>query len=872
MPTATPIGLAPQPVRSIAAPGPQNPQDDGLAPKQQDPQQPSYFSDGGVSAEDQQTIIKTLQAYRGGWMQDRQERIRVWMRSVMMEKGIQCLGWDSSSNTWYDALADFRNSNLQQDGETVELEKWMNNITLMFKQVFVGNLTRAVPKSIVRPENAEKPTDVQTAKSAQDVITILDRKNKVRKMLRAIYENLFTFGCYFRYTRPVLDGVENGYEVENYFEDMEVQTPSRMKCMGCGLETPMSDLTSRQTGQQQSQAPPIGGMGTRPMYACPGCDTKMGAESYFAAGEGNRTSMQVAGTKRTPRASVRQSIHSPLEIDINPEATEWWQSPILAKDSEIDIGEALKLFPAFRDRIKPGANTSTTPNADFERLQRTQMKSVTSGYAADLEMSRPTFSENWMQPTSYFKLMDYGFAERMEKQYPDGMKVAMIGDVIVDIRKAVLRREWSHCHLYEGYGPYCPSIAERVVPFNLRFNDVMQTLDDWASRAATGFNVVDGARIDSEKIDKVPMSPAHVFAVPMRINGETRPLSEVFQHFDLPLNPALWNYPQMLLTFCQLIAGLPPQAFGAGTQQGVDTATGQEQMLATATQGLQPYWENVKDECADAARNAIECAKVLMQSGGMTQIWKVEETRGAGYRNKMVDWSMMQGQVEVFSDEDQGLPTTPDELRSTITMMFKELTSGNPAAKEWFDVPENSQMVLSTMLPGSVSPTEAQVTKTEIDLNTLVDTPSEPQIGQDGQVTMKLPAMPGKFENFEIAKAITQKFLLENCDLQNSDPEAWERLTGYYDALEDADAAVAAEKAQRQAAVTAAGQPQKPGPDPTLMGEVHALLQQAGPALQRLSVIAQMDPMMTKGTANAQVSAASTIVKSALDAGKAMAQ
>lgn len=855
---AIPIGQAATPIAQTAVPGPENPS--ASTPRVPGTRQTNYFTDSNVSEQDKTTLVDIIGQLRSNWMQDRMERIRVWMLSVMMEKGIQWVGWDQTSNSWFDALAEVRNNDLTDDGESVELERWMNNITLMFKQVFVGNLTRAIPHSVVRPANAEKPRDVMTAKAAQDLLEILDRKNQVRRLMRQIFETLYTFGVYFRYTRPVLDGVQNGYDTENIFEDLTIETVPRMKCMKCGKETPVSQLPPQVAGSNQ-------------MAKCPGCGTPMGQESYYGAGEGSRVSLQMAGQRKIPRASVRQTIHSPLEIDTNPNVDEWWQSEILTKDCEISFGEALKLYPAFREKIQAGASPSTTPNADWERLQRTQEKSVTSGYASDLAQTRPTYSENWLNPSAFWTKNDPDFAQRMEAAFPEGCKLTLLGEAVVDLRPAVMRREWSSCRLYEAYGPYCPSIAERVVPFNQRLNAAMQMLDDWMQRASTGLNVVDSARVDEQKMASRPMVAGNVVGIPMRINGEARPMGEVFAHFDLPLNPAAWSYPNMLIQMCQMLTLMPPQSFGGGTQEGVDTATGQEQQLGQATAALKPYWENVKDECAEAARNEIYWVKQLMQVGALDRLWNVEETKGAGYRNQSVDWTQMEGEVDVFSDEDQGLPTTPDELRQSFIMIFKELSNNNPAAAEWFKVPANQQMVLSTLVPGSVSPVQPQITKTQMDIQVLVsDTDPHPVENPDGSLGMQLPVTPDKnIENFDIAKQTLRQYMLENCDLRNSNPMAWDNLNRYMDMLEDMDAQVAAERAARQMKVNQAGQPPKPGPNPETQGALAEILRKALAMVDREAAIANMDPMLTKGTVTGQVSAADHIVKAAIDAQRLVA-
>ena len=62
----------------------------------------------------------------------------------------------------------------------------------------------------------------------------------------------------------------------------------------------------------------------------------------------------------------------------------------------------------------------------------------------------------------------------------------------------------------------------------------------------------------------------------MRIGGERVGLEQVFAHYNMPLSPGLLNYPAMLMQFCQVICGMPPQTAGQGTMPGVDTATGQQ--------------------------------------------------------------------------------------------------------------------------------------------------------------------------------------------------------------------------------------------------------------------------------------------------------
>lgn len=842
--TALPLSVSFDSASQVAETSPQN-------PLEQTPQQ-EFFSLGNVNDSDQKMLVETASTYRNNWTTDRLERFRIWTRNVLMYKGVQCIEWDANSNMWYDALSWYR-QNQPEDGEVTKLERWFNNITLMLGTAWVGNMSRGVPQTVVRPENANVLADVTTAHAASEAISIIERRNLGRQMVRGEFEMLYLYGCYFKYTRGVLDGNWSGYDEEPIFGMTMVQIPARKQCFNCNRETPMDQL------------------GAGDMHACPNCGAGMGPESYYPAGQ--KKSLSIVGMQKVPRAMVRQTIHSPMEIDADPSAKQLNKTPILAFDQEIDIGEARMMLPKMREKIQEGAPASTSGISDFEKLRRSEVNSMTSGYPADTEQQRPTYSQIWMQPISYYRLGDYDFAGRMLMAFPDGLRMTMIGDQVVDIRAAVLEKQWSQARLHEGFGIYCPSIAERVVGFNERLNAVMQVIDDWTQRAALGLNVMDGARVDSEKMKGRRMVASTIVEIPMRINGEPRPMSETFAHFDLPIADRLWEYPNMLITMCELVAGMPPQTFGVGTQPGVETLGGQQQMLNQASVAMTPYWENVKEEHAIAAQNAIECLQELMKCGAVKEILEVVDAMGSAYRNNYVNWDMMKGRVKVYPDEDQGLPQRPEDLRDMYMMMFKELTSGNPAAKALFDVPVNQESILTVIAPGLEPPLEAQRSKTLQDINTILEQPWIPVMNKDGSIGYQPSVMPEKnVEDFPTAKETVRKFRQSNFKLRIDNPQGWSALEAYYDQLEEFDMQVAAEAAQRNQQVQQAGAPPKQGPPPEQQAALQELMGLSKQMADRLAQIAMMDPMQTKGTAAAQVSAANDILQSTLKANEAMAK
>ena len=807
-----------------------------------------------LTQDDIDQTVDIIGMYRNQWAMDRLQRMRVWMKNVLMYRGVQVLDWNQGTGTWVDSLSWYQGSNKVQDGESTELEKYIHPVTLMLGQTFIGNMSREVPLTVVKPQDARILADLTTAEAAQDAIGIIERRNRVRQMVRGEFEFLYLYGTYFKYTRGVLDGNWSGYDNEPVLGEMQIEVPARMRCMGCGKETPVDSL-------------PAGGS----LPACPGCGTALGEESYYPA-EAPKATLAVMGMQKVPRAMVKQTIHSPLEIDADPQAKELDGTAILAFDMEIDIGEARMMFPDAWDKIHEGAVASTSAIADYERLRRNESYSMGSAYTSDTEQQRPTYSQVWVQPMAYNRRGDREYAQRMMDAAPDGLKVTMLGSQVVGVKKAVLVKEWTLCRLHENFGLYSLSIAENVVSFNERFNSAMQLYDDYMMRAACGLNLVDAARIDTDKWKGNTLAPATIIPVPTKFGpNDRRPLAEAFLHCDIPINPGLALYPQMLWMFAQLLNGMPPQLAGAGTNPDVETYGGQNLQLGQANTGMAPYWENVKEEHALAAQNAIECLQTLLKCGAAKEIIEVIRDEGSQFRNNYVDLQKMKGRVKVYPDEDQDLPQTPEQLRQSFEALMDGLTKGNPAAQAVFDVPANQEIIGQVLYPGVVSPVAAQRAETLQDLNTLIEQTATPVVKPDGSIGMKLPVEPSIVWNFGVVIPTIQEFMIENADLRIKNPVGWSQMEQYYGMCQDMQAQQGIRKAALEMKVKAAGAPPPDGSQASFQAEMQELLQAAGPAIIRLGQIMQLDPMATKGTASAQVSAAKEIVDTTVDGARLMA-
>jgi hypothetical protein len=531
-------------------------------------------------------------------------------------------------------------------------------------------------------------------------------------------------------------------------------------------------------------------------------------------------------------------------------------TPLLAYEYELDIGEARQMFPDAWDKIHEGAESKTSDNASYDRLRRNESYAMGSGYTTDVSQQKPTYGQIWLNTMAYNRTGDKEYAARMMAAAPDGIKLTMLGGEVVGVKKANLVKEWTLGRLHEKEGIYCQSIAQNVTSFNERFNNAMFLYDDWMMRAACGLNLVDASMIDVDKWKGNTLAPATVVPIPTKANGTRRSLADAFLHFDIPVNPALGLYPSFLFNFAQMLNGLPAQLNGTGTQEDIDTFGGQKLQQAAGETGIAPFWENVKDEHADAAQLAIECLQELLKCGAAQEIFEVIEDEGSQFRSNYVNLQKMQGRVKVDPDEDQDLPQSPSEVRAAYQKLLEELSNQNPAAQAIFDVPVN-QEVIGSVLYGKaiVSPVSAQRAKTLQDIAVLLEQPAEPD--PDGGV--KLPVVPSVMEQFEYAIPTVQEWYIENADMRLKNPVGYSQVEQYYGQLQDLETQAESRKAMLKQKVTQAGLPPQQGPDPETQQSLAILRNAAAEMVRQLEKLSAVDPMVTKGTLTAQVAAAGKV-------------
>lgn len=793
-----------------------------------------------------------VRRYKDGWSQDRRVLMQRCTENLEFFKGNQYISFGAGNSQFFDST-----QYLSQDGnaDDKDLYQYCNNFYQMLATGFVAALSPQVPNSKWLPEDAEKLVDTTTAKAAQTLIGIIEQKNKESSLLKKQLLYLYTTGAVFRHTRFVVDGDRWGTTKQPVFSETDgVLAPDRMHCFNCGTTTPAAQMMTPQ---------------------CAGCQQPMGADSYFPEERGPIPVQ--TGTQDVPNGMVAQNLYSPLEIDADPAADELRHSPILNLEVEVHLGALRASYPDLFAQIVGSATSELSSNGSTDRIARQQVYSQTTGYTSILNDTRPTYSRTWIQPWALDIEDDKVWCDGMRERYPTGILLVNTGETFLSAREASLTKEWTWAGTHEGFGLYPPSIGDIVVPFQKRYNDMSNILHEFMDRCSSGVTLANADLIDTKSMQNKALLPGVLNLVKLKRTGApgAMKLQDALFQFQFQMHQEAFNYLDKLAYNAQMFAGIPPQVYGGEGDEDIQTFGGQKQQLNTALGKLNIYWENLKEEHAQADELAVACA----QENLTEDMKQVIQEKGSEYRNDYVRLDDLQGSIHAYPDTDQGLPVTAAELRQRWMDMLEAAGNQNPVATAIFDDPSNQEQAARALgVPGMVVPGEAMRSKTLQVIEKLLKAQAVPQIDPatqqpavnpaTGQPMLQPSIMPDKdIDDFKTLKATVRQYCQENFDIPDENPNGWQNLLAYFTAAvqmeTDFNMQQAVNQGKVQGAGLQAGAPPKPPPpqlSPQEQDFMAAIRKDAGQAVQDLADIAAKPPLSQGQSLQAQTSAATNLL------------
>jgi hypothetical protein len=768
-----------------------------------------------LNEEDQQRLIALVRSYKDQWSQDRVVLMQRCLQNLEFFKGNQFISFGPGETDFFNAVDWMNQGEHAEDTDDKDLYQYCNNFYQMLATGFVAALAPQVPKSKWMPEDAEQLSDVTTAKAAQILIGIIEQQNREQSLLKQQLLYLYTTGAVFRHTRYVVDGERAGTTREPVFNETETQlAPDRYHCFHCGATTPASEMD----GQR-----------------CQGCSRALGQDSFFPAEYG--PVIQKVGEEEVPNGMVAQNLYSPLEVDCDPAANTLRQTPILNLEVEVHLGALRAAYPDMYEQISASPSSELSSNGSIDRIARQQVYAQTGAASSILQDQRPTLSRTWIQPWAYDLEDDREFGERMRTEYPSGLLLVSTGATFLSAREASLTKEWTWAGTHEGFGMFPPAIGDVVVPFQKRYNDMANIVHEFMDRCASGVTLANADLIDTKSLQGKPMLPGVLNLVKLKRTGAPGSvrMADALYQFQFQMYEEAFNYLDKLAYNAQMFAGIPPQVYGGAGDPSVETFGGQQQQLNSALGKLNIYWENLKEEHAQADELAVNCAKDNLTA----DMKQVVLERGSEFRNHYIRMDDLQGSVHAYADTDQGLPVTAAELRQRW-MDLMQAAGSNPLAQAIFDDPTNQEQAATALgVPNMVVPGAAMRAKVLQIIDKLLQAEAVPLVDPatgkpSGQVRSTI--LPDKdIDDFTVLKQVVRQYCQENSDIPENNPAGWQNLLAYF------TAAVAMETQQM-------AQPKVPA------REIDDVVNTVGGLMH-------LPPQATAGNIQGQVQAANALIK-----------
>ena len=768
-----------------------------------------------LNEEDQQRLIALVRSYKDQWSQDRVVLMQRCLQNLEFFKGNQFISFGPGESEFFNAVDWMNQGDHAQDTDDKDLYQYCNNFYQMLATGFVAALAPQVPKSKWMPEDAEQLSDVTTAKAAQILIDIIEQQNREQSLLKQQLLYLYTTGAVFRHTRYVVDGERAGTTREPVFNETETQlAPDRYHCFHCGATAPSQEMD----GQH-----------------CPNCFRPLGEDSFFPAEYG--PVIQKVGEEEVPNGMVAQNLYSPLEVDCDPAANTLRQTPILNLEVEVHLGALRAAYPDMYEQISASPSSELSSNGSIDRIARQQVYAQTGAASSILQDQRPTLSRTWIQPWAFDLEDDREFGERMRAAYPTGLLLVSTGATFLSAREASLTKEWTWAGTHEGFGLFPPSIGEIVVPFQKRYNDMANILHEFMDRCSSGVTLANADLIDTKSMQGKPMLPGVLNLVKLKRTGAPGSvrLADALYQFQFQMHEEAFSYLDKLAYNAQMFAGIPPQVYGGSGDPSIETFGGQQQQLNSALGKLNIYWENLKEEHAQADELAVNCAKDNLTA----DMKQVILERGSEFRNNYIRLDDLQGSVHAYADTDQGLPVTAAELRQRW-MDLMQAAASNPLAQAIFDDPTNQEQAATALgVPNMVVPGAAMRAKVLQIIDKLLQAEAVPLVDPaSGKPTGQVQAtiLPDRdIDDFTVLKQVVRQYCQENSDIPENNPAGWQNLLAYF------TAAIAMETQQM-------AQPKVPQ-------------QEIDDVVNTVGGLMHLPPHATAGNIQGQVQAANALIK-----------
>ena len=525
--------------------------------------------------------------------------------------------------------------------------------------IIVAALSREVPKQEFFPMNPEYSPDIIAAEEADKFKLIWARNNNLHALLVDCARIFWNEDRVLLWTRYELNGQKYGFE-----EEQNAPTVPQNE-----LDPPPLEPSTGQEGQDEVIAAE-----TAPQQEG-NEDDILGEDVMSATGE---EAVIAESTSKKPLGREITTAHGKIDHKVPIAVDNLCDMQFVQLSFDLDVAIVKATFPWIAEKIKPGGGDS---NTELDRIARENIRQAVLGaYVTGDSLARHcTIKYSWFRP-SFF--MDEGVssiarAELFEK-FPNGCILAKAGADYAFSRNESMDEHLAIGHPTSGKGQNRRAMGSSLIAIQKRINDWVDLLDDFFKRT------IPKKWYNSEVFDIEAMKTT------TNVPGTSGPflptpgLTTADQYIMVEPTPqpqaSLPDFIKWFITaLSEEISGALPSLFGAATN--TETVGGIAIQRDQALQRIGCPWNNIQDLFAEAARQAVKCARDCRDGSKITQ-----NIPGKG--NVSVNTANLAGNVLCFPESDTAFPESWAQREQKL-MSLVDASSANPAIQQWLFSPAN---------------------------------------------------------------------------------------------------------------------------------------------------------------------------------------
>lgn len=381
------------------------------------------------------------------------------------------------------------------------------------------------------------------------------------------------------------------------------------------------------------------------------------------------------GEVKQPKGRQLLKAYGPLNVKMAHYARRQQDSPYLILEVEKHVAEMRQLYPAFFDEIQEsGSNT-------IDRSWRTDAN------LGEINPQLCTEKQCWLQNWALNLIGDPDIRERLKAEFPDGLCVVYINDVMVEIRSETFNKYWTVLESPLSLSIHADPIGRVMIPVQEMRSDLVDLTME-TIRQAIPETFADPAVLDFESYGKVQKRPGQIFKVKAR-PGQN--LSNSFYQFNsATLSKEVEFFFQRLDSDGQFVTGAYPSIYGGQLSGGSQTLG---EYNTSKNQSLQRLSVHYKTMLTGWARSFEKAVRSYHEN--MAGDEKFTKKVGNTFQTVWISELELAGKVaEVRTNCSDQLPISWEQKRQ---LLFDLLNMKSPEINAALYHPENVGEIARTL-------------------------------------------------------------------------------------------------------------------------------------------------------------------------------